>query len=172
MLTKTCPFCGCVFKVKSPAFMKLRKFCSKRCAGKNIRHVQSMLPSEKQPSWKGGRSRGHGYVLIRTDPTKSGASAYEREHRLVMEKYLGRRLSDVEVVHHKNGIKTDNRIENLVVIGASEHTLLHAIEGGKKPLLRKACEVCGHTYKPNNQARRFCSRACYHEQRSKKALIS
>jgi hypothetical protein len=47
------------------------------------------------------------------------------EHRLVMEMMLGRKLSRSEVVHHLNGNKVDNRIENLEVMSLSDHSRLH-----------------------------------------------
>lgn len=73
---------------------------------------------EKNPLWKGGRSLDKkGYVLLRRwDHPNAERSGYVREHRLVMSHHLGRPLRKDEIIHHINGIKTDNRIENLSIV--------------------------------------------------------
>lgn len=75
---------------------------------------------EKHPCWKGGIALNRGYV---TERQKKGE--YKRQHRIVMEKFLGRSLRHDEHVHHKNGNKKDNRLKNLELLTNSEHGKLH-----------------------------------------------
>lgn len=69
------------------------------------------------PGWKGGRIRHReGYIRVvrdPDDPLTSGEGRYVMEHRLAMARHLGRPLRRSETVHHINGVKDDNRIENL-----------------------------------------------------------
>jgi hypothetical protein len=85
------------------------------------------LAGENNPIWKGGRtSTAGGYIyLLRRNHPMSGKNGYVLEHRLVMAEKLGRMLGDDEHVHHINGVKDDNRPENLAVVSGSDHKLLH-----------------------------------------------
>jgi hypothetical protein len=52
-----------------------------------------------------------------------------KEHRYFMEKKIGRKLLSTELVHHINGKKLDNRIENLEIMSRAEHNILHQPNG-------------------------------------------
>ena len=88
------------------------------------------MMGKDNPGWKGGRTYSQGYVLLYKPNYKtSDVRGYIREHRYIMEKHLGRYLESYEVVHHINGIKDDNRLENLILFTRSTHTKNHHPNG-------------------------------------------
>ena len=83
---------------------------------------QTFPRGEKCPNWKGGKYKSDGriWIYMPSHPfAKNGCHILE--HRLVMEKHLGRYLTSNEEVHHINGIKDDNRIENLKLVVKKFH---------------------------------------------------
>jgi hypothetical protein len=131
-----CSWCGKPLKI-TPSRAKLAEhhFCENnfKCYGKwqsvNCRGINNRSygkPKKKGKEnrcWKGGRNvRADGYITIYCPKHPNlKHSRYALEHRLVMEKHLGRYLQPWEIVHHKNGIKDDNRIENLKLLPGNEH---------------------------------------------------
>ena len=98
------------------------------------RHHQAKRGVE-HPSWKGGRWKVDGYTaitesaltgkqleIVRPMLTKAG---HILEHRLIMAMSLGRPLTAKEIVHHLDGDKANNRIENLQLVGIKAHSQEH-----------------------------------------------
>ena len=82
----------------------------------------------KSSSWRGGRQiTEDGYVRIYFPSSHlSNNKGYVLEHRLVAEQYLERILSKIEIIHHINGVRDDNRPENLYLfVNRSEHIKFH-----------------------------------------------
>lgn len=98
---RSCVGCGKSFATQHQTQSRAKGFCSRKCwyaSGQDKRRFST-----------------HGYALLYVGKQHPAAHKDGRifEHRLVMEKRLGRFLRDDETVHHKNGDKLDNRVENL-----------------------------------------------------------
>lgn len=93
---------------------------------------------EDSPLFRGGKTKDcYGYVILSSK--KFGEDIGRSEHRVIFESHLGRKLKSHEIIHHKNGVKDDNRIENLELMNRSSH----ASEHSKKTGTFMACSVCG-----------------------------
>lgn len=103
----------------------------------------SVNVGSKHPRWKGGRKiNSLGYVCIyEPNHPNCRSDGYVLEHRLVMEKHIGRYLERKEVVHHINQNKMDNKIENLELLASiNKHSLFKGI--------KTTCPNCGESFKP------------------------
>ena len=118
---------GCKKEFKSRSLK--RKYCSHQCysQAKIGRHISFDTNGDKNPKWRGGlRINKFGYVFIYSPyHPYCNIDKVVVEHRLIMEKKIKRFLMPSEVIHHKNGITSDNRIENLELMSKSEHSILH-----------------------------------------------
>lgn len=72
-------------------------------------HERERRGAIKMPLIGDKRTDSDGYVRIKVGKGR----LWKKEHRIVIEQYLGRKLESYETVHHKNGVKNDNRLENL-----------------------------------------------------------
>lgn len=86
----------------------------------------------KSVSWKRGWTidkDGYRLILATGHPHANKHTHYIREHRLVMEKMIGRYLLPEEVVHHKDKNKLNNSPENLQLFSANSEHLSHELKG-------------------------------------------
>lgn len=129
--------------------LKEHNFCSHDCWSR-FRFSDRTL----HPRYTGGRGVGRdGYIRVHVE-----GRGRVQEHRLVMEQHLGRRLVESEIVHHKDRNPSNNDINNLELLSASEHAELHANEIVWARDYA-CCKKCGTT-EQRHQAQGLCN-LCY-----------
>lgn len=107
-----------------PLTRKQKKCCSR---SHSAIYGNRMYRGENAKNWRGGKNIStEGYVRIHMPNHPNSSNSYVYEHRYQMEQYIGRLLEPSEVVHHINGDKTDNSIENLQLLpGHNVHWQIH-----------------------------------------------
>lgn len=118
---KNCPKCGKKIWIKSNTCKRCRTLTTKE-----KEKLSLVSKGSNNSGWKGGRRKELGYVYIYVPNHPNAKKNYIVEHRLVMEKKLGRYLKKSEVVHHIDFDKSNNKIENLMLFEtAGKHMKFH-----------------------------------------------
>ena len=112
-------------------------------------HNAYLRLGENNPLWKGGKPSLDvcGYMLVYKPGHPRARSNRVGQHILIMEAYLGRSLTRHEIVHHRNGKRADNRIENLLLLpNQAVHMSIHRktnCKNRKVDISGRACLICG-----------------------------
>lgn len=144
---RQCPICEERFHTPRS---KPARYCSRDC--------------REQARNKEGYVTSHGYVRINVD---GKGSVYQ--HRRVMEEHLGRDLLPNEHVHHRNGDKRDNRIDNLELTTVDTHHVHHILSTWSRKHDR--CVRCGTTERPH-RGRGLCASCRAQGYKTNKELLA
>jgi len=120
------PKANCLVCGKSSLAKRNPKYCSWKCRVRDPNWLEK-ISLKNHHSWKGGKIKTpYGYIMIlKKDHPRANNGGYVFEHILIMEKHLDKFIPINENVHHINGLKDDNRLENLEIMTRSEHRSHH-----------------------------------------------
>jgi len=123
MITKECPVCCRSFTTRH----RTQISCSVECRIKaHAAKLKGVKRGRNKLEYKESFDKDGYLKRYAPDHPYVDGRKTMRVHVMVMEQHLGRRLVKGECVHHKNGIKTDNRIENLELKQHELHSSMHA----------------------------------------------
>lgn len=112
---------------------KLGRFLKGKHYNKATEFKKGDFSREKHPFWKGGRHKlVNGYIMLNVPDHPRAYRNEVYEHIVVAEKKLGRYLEKGERVHHINGVKDDNRPENIIVFQNHKEHMQHHLLGKKR----------------------------------------
>jgi len=98
----------------------------------------SGLKRDKSPRWKGGKYKSKkGYIMILKPNYNGRKRRYVHEHTLIWEEINKKQLPNGWIIHHLNGVKDDNRPENLKAMSSSEHPKIFEIYQKRVQMLEK-----------------------------------
>lgn len=116
-----CVVAGCTAVAIYTARQPFRKVTNEPMCMKHYQRKRTNRPLKPERERGDGHIRDGGYrYVLRRDHPDAARNGYIAEHRLVMEAMLGRRLLRHEQPHHKNGVRGDNRPENLELWSISQ----------------------------------------------------
>lgn len=118
VIRKSCKWCNKPMELKPSK--ALYEHCSSACYGES----KIKRPLGRMHNGRRAKMDNKGYVLLYEPDRAGGIHGWEYEHRLVAEAAVGRLLLSDEQVHHVNGVKNDNRPENLQVLSQVEHAAI------------------------------------------------
>ena len=125
---RKCKYCEQEFI--SP-FVRTRDFCSIKCnkhfGRKKLAEKEWLNKTNRDETWRNGIVTEKGYIFVRVpEHPLTNLRGYVRQHRLVVEKHLGRYLDRDETVHHIDENKSNNELSNLYLFASKgEHAGYH-----------------------------------------------
>jgi len=117
---KSCRDIAITYNVSSATICRRAKELNIKLKRKNYKL------GKKHHLWQGGIHKSkRGYVFLKIDHPNSNINGYVQEHVYIMSNKLGRKIEKNEIIHHINGDKSDNRLENLILLNNIQHCSAH-----------------------------------------------